>query len=45
MVNKISFENFSLNSCACFFIGVLILWGLSFLTSLNILDIIPLLDE
>jgi hypothetical protein len=36
-----SFENSLFNSCAHFFTGLLILWGLSFLSSLKIIDIIP----
>jgi hypothetical protein len=40
-----SFENSLFNSCAHFFIVVLILWGLSFLSSLWILDISPLSDK
>jgi hypothetical protein len=39
------FENSLFNSCAYFFTGVLILWGLSFLGSLQILDTSLLLNE
>jgi hypothetical protein len=40
-----SFENSLLNSYAHFFIGMLILWELSFLATYKILDISCLLDE
>jgi predicted membrane channel-forming protein YqfA (hemolysin III family) len=40
-----SFENSLFNSWTHFFIAVLIVWGLKFLSSLFILDIHPLSDE